>query len=87
MPETTTDCPAPAVVRDLLAGDFERVARDGYIASVVGRDVRLYRERTISRTPGERVHVTGDLVWRQPIADARETIDRTFGRGGDGVAP
>lgn len=85
MPNTTTDCPAPAVVRDLLASDFERVARDGYIASAVGRDVRVYREQAISRTAGETVHVTGELVWRQPIADARETIDRAFGRGD--VAP
>jgi hypothetical protein len=86
MPDTTTDCPAPAVVRDLLAGDFERVARDGYIASVAGRDVRLYREQAISRTPGGTVCVTGELLWRQPIPDARETIDQAFGHG-DGVAP
>ena len=82
MPDTTADCPAPAVVRDLLRSDFERVARDGYIASVAGRDVRLYRERAISRTTGETVHVTGELVWRQSVADAREAISRQIGRGG-----
>ena len=82
MDDRHTDCPAPAVVRDLLRSDFERVARDGYIASVAGRDVRLYRERAISRTPGETIRVTAELVWRQPVADAREAISRQIERGG-----
>lgn len=82
--EPTADCPAPGVVRDLLRSDFERVARDGYIAVVAGQSVRVYRERAISHGD-DAVRVTGELAWRQPIPDAREAVDREFGRGN--VAP
>lgn len=85
MPDTTADCPAPGVVRDLLKSDFERVARDGYIAAVAGRSVRVYRERAISHSSGDTVRVTGELLWRQPIPDARETVEHEFSRGN--VAP
>lgn len=76
MGDTPADCPAPGVVRDLLHSDFERVARDGYIATVAGRSVRIYRERAISHASGDTVHVTGELVWRQPLPEARESIGR-----------
>lgn len=76
--DTAVDCPAPEVVRDLLKSDFERVARDGYIAVVAGRSVRVYREHAISH--GDSVRVTGELAWRQPLPDAREAVDREFGR-------
>jgi hypothetical protein len=78
--EPTADCPAPGVVRDLLRSDFERVARDGYIAVVAGQSVRVYRERAISHGD-DAVRVTGELAWRPPTPAPRGACAGVCGWG------